>query len=189
MTETVNATANAVANAAMSPSDYLTILNILVAFLGASLVVFSLIEWGSLRRLKKDFAALEQRIRAENHVAMKAAHRIIASYGVHDIDARIALLESAIREYPSAFNACNTLGYAYLNKKDFAAAQDAFRRAIALHPEDKAGYCDLGYCYLASGEKELAIRYFRQAIHVDATTVEDIRKDERLTPLLEDILR
>ena len=172
----------------MQPTDYLTILNILVAFLGVLFVVFTLFEWRALRRIRKDFAMLERRLRGENYAAMKAAHRVISSYAVKDIDARISLLESAVSECPSAFNACNALGYAYLEKGEHAAALDAFRRAVELHPEDRAGYCDCGYGYLAAGEEALAIRYFRQAVSVDATTAEDLRRDARLAPLLGRIL-
>ena len=71
----------------MQTTDYLTILNILVAFLGVLFVVFTLFEWQALRRIRKDFSTLERRLRAENHAAMKAAHRVISSYAVKDIDA------------------------------------------------------------------------------------------------------
>lgn len=79
----------------MQPTDYLTILNILVAFLGVLFVVFTLFEWRALRRIREDFATLECRLMAESHAAMKAAHRVISSYAVRDVDARIAPLKSA----------------------------------------------------------------------------------------------
>ena len=172
----------------MQPTDYLTILNILVAFLGALFVIFTLFEWRALRRIRKDFATLERRLREENHSAMKAAHRVISSYAVRDVDARIALLESAASACPTAFNVHNALGYAWLEKGEQARALDAFRRAIELHPDDKAGYCDLAYAYLSGGEEELAVRYFRRAVEVDASAAADLRADARLTSLLPRIL-
>jgi len=167
----------------MHATDYLTILNILVAFLGVVLVVFAFFEWRSLRVIKRDFIRLESRLRAENHIAMKAAHRVITSYAIKDIDARIALLESAVAEYPQAFNGYNALGYAWLEKGETARAVDAFYRAIELHPQDKAGYCDLAHAHLAAGQEDLALRYLQQAVSVDATALHDIQQDARLKEL------
>ena len=166
----------------MQAADYLTILNILVAFLGVILVIFTLLEWSRLRGLRKDFQVIEQRIRDENHMAMKAAHRVISSYSIKDIDTRIALLESAVTMYPRAFNAHNALGYAYLEKGERERSYDAFRKAIEQHPDDKAGYCDLAYACLEGGEVNLAVSYFRKAVRVDPTAESDIRGDSRLSP-------
>lgn len=172
----------------MQTTDYLTILNILVAFLGVLFVVFTLFEWQALRRIRKDFSTLERRLRAENHAAMKAAHRVISSYAVKDIDARIALLESAATSCPSAFNVYNALGYAWLEKGEQEHACDAFRKAIEQHPNDKAGYCDLAYAYLEAGKESLAITYFRKALNVDSTAKTDICNDPRLKNLIHRIL-
>lgn len=172
----------------MQATDYLTVLNILIAFLGVIFVVFTLFEWNSLRALRKNFRALEKRIKAENHRSMKAAHRIIASYALKDIDARISLLESAIREFPEAFNGYNALGYAYLEKGEQAKAIDAFQKAVNVHPDDKAGYFDLGYVYSEIGQDDLAIKYFQAAVQVDPTAKEDIVKDARLKEILPHIL-
>lgn len=172
----------------MKPSDYLTLLNILVAFLGVLFVIFTLFEWRTLRRLRKDFLAMERRIRDENHTAMKAAHRVISSYGIKDVDARISLLQSATHAYPAAFNGFNALGYAFLEKGETAKAIDAFRQAVERHPHDKAGYCDLGFAYLQDGQEDLAVKYFRQAIDADSSAKEDIAGDTRLQGILNRIL-
>ena len=119
---------------------------------------------------------------------MKAAHRVISSYAVKDIDARIALLESAATSCPSAFNVYNALGYAWLEKGEQEHACDAFRKAIEQHPNDKAGYCDLAYAYLEAGKESLAITYFRKALNVDSTAKTDICNDPRLKNLIHRIL-
>ena len=80
----------------MQATDYLTILNIIIAVIGLLFVVLTIFEWNALRRIRKNFATLERRLRDENHAAMKAAHRVISSYAVKDVDARIALLESRL---------------------------------------------------------------------------------------------
>lgn len=172
----------------MQATDYLTVLNILIAFLGVIFVIFTLFEWNSLRALRKNFRALEKRIKAENHRSMKAAHRIIASYALKDIDARISLLESALAQYPAAFNGYNALGYAYLAKNEQAKAIDAFQRAIQMHPDDKAGYCDLGYAYLQAGQNGLAVKYFRSALAVDPAAKQDMANDPRLKDILAEVM-
>lgn len=169
----------------MQAAEWLTILNILVAFLGVLFVVFTLFEWKSLRKIKKDFAGMEARLRKENHRAMKAAHRVISSYALTDIPKRIALLQSVVSEYPSAFNGFNALGYAFLENGETAKAIDAFRQAVQQHPEDKAGYCDLAAAYLKDGQEELALKYFRKAVAVDPTAKKDIMADPGLTDILE----
>lgn len=172
----------------MQATDYLTILNIIIAVIGLLFIVLTLFEWNALRRIRKDFATLERRLRDENHAAMKAAHRVISSYTVKDVDARIALLESASTVCPSAFNVYNALGYAWLEKGEKAHACDAFRKAIEQHPNDKAGYCDLAYAYLEAGKESLAITYFRKALNVDSTAKTDICNDPRLKNLIHRIL-
>jgi len=169
-------------------ADYLTLLNILVAFLGVAFAVVAYVEWRSLNRLRQSFEAMQAAMRAENYRAMKAAHRVISSYNVKDVDARISLLQSALQEYPAAFNGYNALGYAYLEKKQYAKSIDAFSRAVALHPKEKSGYCDLACAYLAAGEEDLAVQYLRQAIEVDASAAEDIKGDTRLAHLQDRIM-
>lgn len=172
----------------MQLADSLTLLNILIAFLGVAFVVLGFLEWRTLRQLRRTFQTLEARLREENHRSMKAAHRVISSYAITDVDARIALLESAVSLYPAAFNGYNALGYAFLEKGEQAKAIDAFCRATVVHPHDKEGYCDLGYAYLQGGEEDLAVHAFRKAIAVEASAAADLRQDARLTALLPRIL-
>lgn len=172
----------------MNPAEYLTVLNILVAFIGVAFVVVAFVEWRSLRKLRQSFEAMQTALREENHRAMKAAHRVISSYAVKDVNARIKLLESAVSVCPAAFNGYNALGYAWLEKGEKPKGIDAFCRAIAQHPQDKEGYFDLARVYLESGEDDLAIQYLRQAVRVDDSAVEDIKADTTLAPLLPRIL-
>ncbi len=165
----------------MNTADYLTLANILVAFLGVMFAIGVYLEWRSLRTLRKSMESLREDILSENAKAMKAAHRVIASYNVADVDARIALLKDTLAAYPSAFNGYSSLGYAFLEKGAHAEAIDAFREAMGHFPHDKATYCDLAFAYYAQGEEELAIKFFSKAVAVDASAQEDIVKDVRLS--------
>ncbi len=169
----------------MNTADYLTLANILVAFLGVMFAILAFFEWRSLRTLRQNMESLRSEIhaevRAENTKLMQAAHKVMASYAVQDVEARIALLESALASCPHAFNGYNSLGYALWEKGAHAEAIDAFREAIAHFPDEKAGYCDVAFAYYAQGHETLAEKFFLKAIHVDPSAKDDIAKDTRLS--------
>lgn len=163
----------------MQNSDWLGVLNILIAFLGVFIVGFTIFEWRKLRELREDMEGIEARTDRRIHAQLKSAHRILASYQIRDVAARIAILEEAVRECPQAFNGFNALGFAYLEKGDLPRAIDAFSSAVAHHPEDKAGYCDLAYAHHKARNVELTLKYLRKAVEVDASARDDILGDDR----------
>ena len=171
----------------MQPAELLTALNILVAFLGVSIACFAFIEWQKLRALRKGFQDFENRLLRKLYQNLKATHRVMASYGLHNPDEKIALLKSAIAQDPSAFNAYNSLGFAYLDKNDMPKAIEAFSQAIFQHPDDKAGYCDLAYAYCRAGDNELCLKYLRMAVCIDKTAMDDIKNDPRFSDFHEKI--
>jgi len=63
----------------------------------------------------------------------------------------VGLLEGIIRRAPSGHLA-DTLGDAYMQLRDFAAAEQAYRKAVALEPDEADHYRGLAQA-LASGEK------------------------------------
>lgn len=163
----------------MQASEWIGALNLLIAFLGVLIVGFTVFEWRSLRDLRKDMEGLEARTEKRIHEILKSTHRIISSYQLTDVDQRIALLESAVKECPAAFNGFNALGFAYLEKGDLPRAIDAFSSAVAHHPEDKAGYIDLAYAHHKARNVELTLKYLRKAVEVDASARDDILGDDR----------
>ena len=169
----------------MQAAEFLTVLNILVAFLGVSVAGFAFFEWRKLRELRKEMQDFENRLAQKLYLSLKATHRVMASYGLRDPDDRIALLESAVSHDPTAFNVYNSLGYAYLDKGDTQKAIDAFSQAVSLHPDDKAGYCDLSYGYSRIGDTDLCLKYLRKAVFVDRTALDDIKNDPRLSKFFE----
>jgi len=165
----------------MQAAEYLTALNILVAFLGVFVAGFAFFEWRKLRELRKEMQDFENRLAQTLYLSLKATHRVMASYGMKNPDDRIALLESAVAQDPTAFNAYNALGYAYLDKGDRQKAVDAFSQAISQHPDDKAGYCDLAYGYSCINDEDLCLKYLRKAVVIDRTALDDIKNDLRLS--------
>lgn len=168
----------------MTCSELLSLLNIIIAAIGVLFVVFAMIEWAKLRKIRKDFPKFEERLRRDIERQMRAAHRVISSYSITDTDARIKLLESTAQDYPDAFNVYNALGYAYIEKGAYDNAADAFHNAIKQRPDDKAGYCDLARLYAQKGENDLAIKFVAQAVAVDPAVYADIKNDKLLKTYL-----
>jgi len=165
----------------MQAVEFLAILNILVAFLGVFVAGFAFFEWRKLRSIRKDMIELESRLAQKLYRNLKATHRVMASYSLQNPDDRIALLEAAVSQDPTAFNACNALGYAWLDKGEIQKAVDAFSQAVAQHPDDKAGYCDLAFGHARLGNPDLCLKYLRKAVAVDKTALDDIKNDPRLS--------
>lgn len=167
--------------------DYITFmlsaLNILVAFLGILFVALGIFEYKTLSRLRRDFEKFKAEWRAELYSAQKAQQRVIASYGVKEVDRKISLLLSAISEDKKTFNVYNALGYAYIEKGDNDSALNAFTNAIRIHPERKEGYFDIARLYLRINRNELCEEYLRLAISADKTSWEDIENDPSLSML------
>ncbi|QEP42372.1 tetratricopeptide repeat protein [Ectothiorhodospiraceae bacterium BW-2] len=168
----------------MSNSDYLTVLNILIAFIGVGFAALAVWEWWSLRSTRAEFEQIKAQIRRDNHLSQKAQQRIIASYQLTDIDAKIALLLSAVEIAPASFNGYNALGYAYLEKGDMAAAEDAFHEAITHQPQDKEGYFDLASLHLAEKRIHLVKKYLSKAIDIDPSSKQDIENNPQLKAVM-----
>ncbi|MEO5329518.1 MAG: tetratricopeptide repeat protein [Magnetococcus sp. THC-1_WYH] len=162
------------------------ILGVIITTIGTLFVVMTLFEFTKLRKLRQDFESFESRIRKEQFAREKAAHRIMASYRITDIDQRIALLQSAIDAHPDAFNAFNSLGYAFVEKGYLAAAIDAFTEAVQRHPDAKEGYFDLAGTHLTAGSIDLCIKYLILATKADPTSKGDICDDKRFSNILTD---
>jgi tetratricopeptide (TPR) repeat protein len=168
----------------MSTADSLTVLNVVIAAIGVMFLIFTLCEFVSLRKLRKDFQRFLVELAAEHYLHQQASHRIIASYGMKDPVKRIAIIKSALERDHSVFNGYNSLGYAYLELGDNLKAADAFKGAIQYHPEDKAGYCDLAYTYLVLGDQALCKEYLGKAIAVDPSAGDDIHADDRFSGII-----
>ena len=157
------------------PNIFIGALNLLVAFLGVLFVILTIYEWRSLSKLRNEFGDIITKMKRELYQTQKAMQRVIASYGIQDVDKRITLLSEAVETDPTVFNGFNSLGYAYLEKNEIQKAIDAFRAAIETHPDDKAGYFDMAYACLKAGDEDLAVKYLVKAIKKDPSSAHDLK--------------
>ncbi len=155
-------------------SAWLTVLNILIAFLGVAFLIFAIIEWKKARAEKENMKLFQENIKNELYNYFNAHSKITASYSTEDLDTRISLLEQAIEIEPKVYNGWNSLGYAYLEKEDYQSAIDAFTRATLFFENDPAALCDLAFAHLETNSEKLCLRYLQKTIKIDQNQKEII---------------
>lgn len=167
----------------MQCAEYLSILNILIAFLGIMFVLVTIYEYWRLKRLRDDFARMKQELRDEHFRAEKAGQRVMASYSEKDVDRKIDLLQEAVAIHPGVFNGYNALGWAWVEKDEIFRAVEAFNKAIEQHPREKAGFLDLAHVYLKQGKSALALETLEKAVAVDPTSKKDLQNNPLFSTL------
>lgn len=168
----------------MDANTLLSGLNVLIACIGTLFVVLTLFEFRALRALRKDFGRIKLDLKEDLYKTQRAMQRVIASYAIQDVDARIAILKEAVQIAPDVFNGYNALGYAYREKGMRQRALDCFIEAVRQHPKDKAGYFDLAHAYLDMGETDLCVKYLEKAVDVDPSSRADIATDSLLASVI-----
>ena len=78
-------------------------------------------------------------------------------------DKAVVLLTQGVKRFPDSEDLLLLLAAAYQSKGEFASAQKALKRMIALRPTSGEGYLYLGTSLLESGDKEGAFTAFEKA--------------------------
>jgi Flp pilus assembly protein TadD len=86
------------------------------------------------------------------------AHKL---YNDGDYDGALEMLKEGLSLYPNAVELYVGLGYARLAREEYAWARHAFERATVLDPAHEDALVGLGEVLLRFGEKETALRLFR----------------------------
>ncbi len=80
-----------------------------------------------------------------------------------DVDRAVSIFDRLAKAYPSAVYASN-LGLAHLLGGDLVAAEDAFRRAVALAPGDPLSWLNLADCLELEGRSREAATAYRRVL-------------------------
>lgn len=83
-------------------------------------------------------------------------------YNEGDYDGALEMLKEGLALYPNAVELYVGLGYARLAREEFAWARRSFERALVLDPAHEDGLVGLGETLLRFGERDLALRLFRE---------------------------
>lgn len=87
------------------------------------------------------------------------AHQL---YNSGDYEGALEMLKEGLSLYPNAVELYVGLGYARLAREEYAWARHAFERAVVLDSGHEDALVGLGEALLRFGEKEEAVRLFRQ---------------------------
>lgn len=161
-----------------------TILSLVITAITTIVVILAFVEWRKLSQLKNNLEKNIQQYQDKINNTFNAAHKVLASYHVENVKAKIALLEQATAIQPEVYNGYNALGYAYIEDKNFAGAVEAFTKAGIYHPQDPAGFCDLAYAYLLCENKNACKQNLEKAILLDPQQKEIIKNDPRFQGVL-----
>ncbi len=78
-------------------------------------------------------------------------------------------------EYQLNEGEMNTVGYQLLQSGMIKEAIEAFKLNVEAFPESGNVYDSLGEAYLADGNKELAIKFYKKSVEVDPSNANGIR--------------
>jgi tetratricopeptide (TPR) repeat protein len=107
----------------------------------------------------KKAKALAEKTNEKNRLGIYALYAQVIE---KDVEKRIRILEEIATKYPREKRIHYNLGIHYWNKKEFSAAIDAYRKALALDPNYGSALNGLGYVYADMGNYEKAIESFEK---------------------------
>jgi tetratricopeptide (TPR) repeat protein len=151
----------------------ITITIIGVAFAAAALMTFFYLK-RKLKEINTSNEKFKSSVKDDLYLIQEAMHKILAGYNCMDkkeVDKAIELFQRAVEIYPTAFNAYNSLGYAYIETADYSSAIHCFQLAIQHFPDKFEGHYDLSQAYEKSGQKELAEKHRKIAKKMEAKSV------------------
>ena len=79
----------------------------------------------------------------------------------------IAKFNEAIAIIPTCYNCYNNIAFSYTAIKDYAKAEEAYKKSIEVKPEDSAAYVGLASIYFNSGKSADAQPLVEKAVTID----------------------
>lgn len=93
----------------------------------------------------------------------------LSYFGQDEDDKAIDQLEKAIEIDGDYAPAYNTLGYTYIQKREYQNAEKAFKNYVRLQPDEANSYDSLADLYTRMGRYEEAIENYRKAVALNPT--------------------
>lgn len=132
------------------------------------------------RETRQKTDELRREFSAQFYRQQEAMQKVIASYQLQDPDAKIELLQRAVAQDPTVYNAFVALGYVYwYDKDDFLSAEACFRKDLEFHPDNYQSASDLAALHAHYGEYRTALRWMKQAVDMRPETRDDFEQDAR----------
>ena len=123
-------------------------------------------EFPKNKRAQRGLAALnEQRhLDGANGRPEISIDKMVSLYNQGRYEELIRETEKIIEFFPNDFDVWNMTGLAYLGKANSSSAEEAFKRATRISPENPIGYNNLGIAFKEQGQPAKAIACFQKAI-------------------------
>jgi len=94
----------------------------------------------------------------------------LSNAGQHD--AAIAKFQEAIGIIPTCYNCYNNIAYSYTAKKDYANAEEAYKKSMEVKPDDAAAYVGLAGIYFNTGKAAEAKPLVEKAVSIDPSNAD-----------------
>lgn len=114
-------------------------------------------------------AAAAKEVQQKNQALNKAFEDAVALSGAGKHDEAIAKFQEAITLLPNCLACYNNMAVSYAQKKDWANAETAYKKAMEIKPDDPNAYVGLAGIYFNTGKAADAKPLVEKAIQIDPT--------------------
>jgi tetratricopeptide (TPR) repeat protein len=117
-------------------------------------------------------AAATKEAQAKNAAITKVFDEGVQLSNAGQHDAAIAKFQEAIGIIPSCYNCYNNIAYSYTAKKDYANAEEAYKKSMEVKPDDAAAYVGLAGIYFNTGKAAEAKPLVEKAVTIDPSNAD-----------------
>jgi len=117
-------------------------------------------------------AAATKEAQAKNAAITKVFDEGVQLSNAGQHDAAIAKFQEAVGIIPSCYNCYNNIAYSYTAKKDYANAEEAYKKSMEVKPDDAAAYVGLAGIYFNTGKAAEAKPLVEKAVSIDPSNAD-----------------
>jgi tetratricopeptide (TPR) repeat protein len=117
-------------------------------------------------------AAATNEAKAKNAAITKVFDEGVQLSNAGQHDEAIAKFQEAIAIIPTCYNCYNNIAFSYTQKKDFAKAEEAYKKSIEVKPDDAAAYVGLAGIYFNTGKAADAKPLVEKAVSIDPSNAD-----------------
>jgi tetratricopeptide (TPR) repeat protein len=117
-------------------------------------------------------AAATKEAQAKNAAITKVFDEGVQLSNAGQHDAAIAKFQEAIGIIPTCYNCYNNIAYSYTAKKDYANAEEAYKKSMEVKPDDAAAYVGLAGIYFNTGKAAEAKPLVEKAVSIDPSNAD-----------------
>jgi len=117
-------------------------------------------------------AAATKEVQAKNAAITKVFDEGVQLSNSGQHDAAIAKFQEALAIIPTCYNCYNNIAFSYSQKKDWASAEEAYKKSMEVKPDDAASYVGLAGIYFNTGKTAEAKPLVEKAVQLDPSNAD-----------------